>query len=514
MFKKSTTNKQLGVFTTASSLMCKREGRQYEDEREWHMQFYRNVTCNIDEDVFRPLFDEKMGCPTKAIRQLVAMSILKEGAGCSDETLYENCRYNLLWRAALGLFNIDDQCPAISSYYHLRELICDYEETSENHENLYEKCFQKLTAAQCKAYKVSGKTVRMDSKLISSNIAWYSRYEIIHKTLLMSVDKGVASRISDQLVRLKAEEFLDEDASKTVYRSDSETLGKRLLDLGIVISHILKVHAGTELTLLRRVFHEQYDVAQDGTITVRDKKLITSDSVQNPNDTDAAYRSKGGKKVKGFAVNITETCDEESKPNLITDVQVEPANKADNTFVEDAVRKTKEVTGNKVDKVHADGAYQIKENRGLAADKENGFDFIANGIQGKPSRFDLDLQEDGTLEITDKQTAEVMTAIKVKDDKWKIPVKTKEGKDTYRYFDKTSIERYKVRRQTESIPWDERKKRNNVEASIFQYCFHTRNNKTRYRGLIKHTLQAIARCAWINMRRLFLYDIEMSLQIA
>ena len=59
--------------------MCKRESKQYEDEKEWHMQFYRNVTCNIDEDVFRPLFDEKMGCPTKAIRQLVAMSILKEG---------------------------------------------------------------------------------------------------------------------------------------------------------------------------------------------------------------------------------------------------------------------------------------------------------------------------------------------------------------------------------------------------------------------------------------------------
>ena len=113
MFKKSTTNKQLGLFTTASSLMCKRESKQYEDEKEWHMQFYRNVTCNIDEDVFRPLFDEKMGCPTKAIRQLVAMSILKEGAGCSDETLYENCRYNLLWRAALGLFNIDDQCGVV-----------------------------------------------------------------------------------------------------------------------------------------------------------------------------------------------------------------------------------------------------------------------------------------------------------------------------------------------------------------------------------------------------------------
>ena len=40
---------------------------------------------------------------------------------------------------------------------------------------------------------------------------------------------------------------------------------------------------------------------------------------------------------------------------------------------------------------HADGAYQSKDNRELAAGKENGFDFVANGIQGKPSRFNLDL---------------------------------------------------------------------------------------------------------------------------
>ena len=32
------------------------------------------------------------------------------------------------------------------------------------------------------------------------------------------------------------------------------------------------------------------------------------------------------------------------------------------------------------------------------------------------------------------------------------------------------------------LSWDERKKRNNVKASIFQYCFQTRNNKTRFRG--------------------------------
>ncbi|MBQ0089875.1 MAG: hypothetical protein KBT27_11165, partial [Prevotellaceae bacterium] len=49
-------------------------------------------------------------------------------------------------------------------------------------------------------------------------------------------------------------------------------------------------------------------------------------------------------------------------------------------------------------------------------------------------------------------------------------------------------------------------KRNNVEATIFQLCFHTRNNKTRYRGKRKQELWAFARCAWINLRRLVIFE--------
>ena len=265
-----------------------------------------------------------------------------------------------------------------------------------------------------------------------------------------------------------------------------------------------------EVSLLHRVFHEQYDVDKDGNITVRDKKLVSATSVQNPNDPDAAYRSKGGKKVKGYSTNITETCDEKDKPSLITDVQVKPANAADNGFLKDAVEDTRKVTDNSIDKVIVDGAYQSKENRNLASDEENGFELVANGLQGKPSRFDLELQDDGSLEVTDKQTAEVITATKVKDGQWKIAVESPKGKKSYRYFDNEAIERSQNRQRMETIPWEERKKRNNVEATIFQYCFLTRNNKTRYRGLFKQTLQALARCAWIwiNMRRLFIFDVK------
>ena len=66
------------------------------------------------------------------------------------------------------------------------------------------------------------------------------------------------------------------------------------------------------------------------------------------------------------------------------------------------------------------------------------------------------------------------------------------------------MDKAEVRRKVESIPFEERKKRNNVEAAMFQYGFHTRNNKTRYRTLFKHGLQAIARCAWMNIIMLLL----------
>ena len=508
-FKKSKQKSQPDLFATASFSLPERERRYMEDELSWHNEFYRNVLLNIDEEILRPLFvDGNMGAPTKQLRILIAMRMLKEGRGCSDEQLYENVRFNLVWRQAVGLFNINDECPSIDSYYMLFRRIAEYEQNNPEHVNLYKKIYQDLTAKQIKKYKIAGRTIRMDSKLIGSNIAWFSRYEIIHETFRKQVPEQEAMRISDQLYRQKALDFLAEDSSKTVYRSDDETLGQRLLDLGIVISHILAMRGEGEVSLLHRVFHEQYDVDKDGNITVRDKKLVSATSVQNPNDPDAAYRSKGGKKVKGYSTNITETCDEEDKPSLITDVQVKPANAADNGFLKDAVEDTRKVTDNCIDKVIVDGAYQSKENRNLASDEENGFELVANGLQGKPSRFDLELQDDGSLEVTDKQTAEVITATKVKDGQWKIAVESPKGKKSYRYFDNEAIERSQNRQRMETIPWEERKKRNNVEATIFQYCFLTRNNKTRYRGLFKQTLQALARCAWINMRRLFIFDVK------
>ena len=91
--------------------------------------------------------------------------------------------------------------------------------------------------------------------------------------------------------------------------------------------------------------------------------------------------------------------------------------------------------------------------------------------------------------------------------KWKV--KLSEGKTRLRYFAQEVIDRFLTRMQIEATPLEERNKRNNVEASIFQYCFHTRNNKTRYRGLLKTKLFSYCRCMWMNMRRIQLFEITM-----
>ena len=60
-----------------------------------------------------------------------------------------------------------------------------------------------------------------------------------------------------------------------------------------------------------------------------------------------------------------------------------------------------------------------------------------------------------------------------------------------------------------SLPLEEQHKRNNVEAAMFQYSFHTRNGKTRYRGLLKHRMHAYSRCMWMNLRSMVIFQISI-----
>jgi len=74
----------------------------------------------------------------------------------------------------------------------------------------------------------------MDSKLLSSNIAFYSRYEIIYHTFLRFykvLDVKGRKKLTAK-IRLQIEELSGEKAQKTVYRSNKSEIESRLQSLG------------------------------------------------------------------------------------------------------------------------------------------------------------------------------------------------------------------------------------------------------------------------------------------
>ena len=500
MFRKTNKEPQVDLFGGVPSILDGGSLKQYSDDGHWHNQFRKQVVSRIDENVFKVLFNETTGAPNASVSLLVGMMILKEAFGWSDSQLFEQCRFNLLVRCALGLFNLNDILPAESTYYLLRKRM--YEHQNQIGEDLMEKTFKRITSGQVQEFDVNGRSIRMDSKLLGSNIAFYSRYEIIHHTLCRfykTLDKQEKLRLS-AMEKEQLRELTKEEPQKTVYRSTRVEIKSRLQSIGILVYKLVNTFTGHEseqYQLLCRVFGEQYKVAKDQQIQLRQREEIDSDSVQSPHDPDSAYRHKGDQKVKGYSVNITETASDDSL-NLVTDAIVEKANVPDTEFVQPAIESTTEVTGQVVETAYVDGAYQSPDNDEFC---EN-IDMVFTGIQGYPSRYELEMTPTGLI-ATDTQTGERIQAILAKklknskEDRWRIT--TASGN---KYFGQQAIRASELRRAMKQRTIEELHKRNNVEATIFQLSFLLRNNKTRYRGQFKQKIWTYCRCLWINLVRI------------
>jgi hypothetical protein len=498
MFKR-TTDKQLDIFKSPSSLLSKKAELIYEDEKGWHNQFRLQVTMRIDEALFQPLFTKGTGSPNASVRTMVAMMILKEANRWSDSQLFEECRFNMLIKRALGLYNMDDSIPTESTYYLFRKRIVDHEK--QGNENLLESTFTAVTKGQAKEFQVSGRSIRMDSKLLGSNIAWLSRYELVHETLRLFCSKTGIEELSGRLTPSEMElvkSLASETGGKVVYRCSGEEVNSKLVELGLLAYRLLAVFEGSSqehYATLSRLFGEQFEVGEGKTVLPKPKESIQADSIQSPHDTDCTYRNKDGNKVKGYSVNLTESCDKEGV-NLISGVDVKKADAADNTFLESGTKRAEEVFGNPVENIHTDGAYHSTSNQEFVKGKNA--QLFLNAIQGFKGRFDLEMDENGVLKVTDLKDNATVEAVKMeKSGKWRIKLEK-----NYRYFTDKELAACQLRKKIEAIPQHILNIRNNVEATIFQLGYHYSNDKTRYRGLSRTKMWANVRCLWVNFVRI------------
>ena len=276
-------------------------------------------------------------------------------------------------------------------------------------------------------------------------------------------------------------------------------------ELGELIYNILPLFSSSEsvyYSILQRVFNEQYRVDQKKVVVAREKEEISAKSVQSPHDTDCHYRNKDDQKVKGYSINLTESCDDNKPLNLIGHVDVKKASTSDVVFLQDGIEKAQEVFCDKIEAAHADGAYHSPDNQQYC--KDNEIDLYLHAIQGPKGRYQFNFCENGELSIFDTIANEIIDSKKIISIdgtvKWRI--KTEKA---YRYFTQKDIDAYLIRKQIAETPIEILQFRNNVEATIFQLGYHYPNAKSRYRGEIKHQIWANIRCLWVNFVRILEY---------
>ncbi|MDP3986938.1 MAG: transposase [Nanoarchaeota archaeon] len=510
MFREHKTSTPATLFTGFGQILGEQKLKRLEDKRSWDNIFREQVTFAIDERIFSVLYSQENGRPSAPIRILVGMLILKEGFGWSDSELYDESRFNIRVMNALGLSNASDEVPVESTYYEFQKKLYEYQ--IKEGRSLIAEASEKTTKTQAEIFSVNAKWIRMDSKLVGSNIVKSTRLQLIISCLqefYKSLDEDLKRRLrkGDREI---LEELVKKKAYQIVYQSSKEQKEEYLKRFGELLSRLEEIYSrrdgfpkdrnsnGSRIEedkylMIKRLYKEQYQKNPDGKIELKSESQIPSDAIQSPYDTDAAYRKKGDKKVRGYSINIVETCNK-GELNLVLGAEVYKANKSDNEMLEEGTKQAERISG-KVKRISVDGAYHSPENQKYA--KSEGKVIHLSGITGGAGDYDFE-QVDGKLKVKNKETGEEMIAHITKKGHYRI----KESNGKRRYFTKEQIESYRKRKEVEQLPKEIRNVRCNVEASIFQSCFHLKKDKTKYRGHFRHQLWAKCRMMWINIVRI------------
>ena len=511
MIRETSTSGTINLFTNAENYLLESTKKQCNDDTEWFNQFRFHITNKIDEKIFFPLYCADNGAPISSIRINVAMIILKEAKGWSYDELREQCKANIFVRRAIGLFNLDDPIPARSTLFDFLARLSDW--NKQNNDDLLEKLFKSITNRAVLEFSVMGNKVRMDSTMLGSNIAWLSRYELVHETLRFAYNREfllINPILSEQDFSI-IKEIIGEKGYKVTYRSTNSQLESKLISFGTLIYKIISNIPATStepIEILRKVFFEQYEIVDDKVVLLPKERLLST-NIQSPYDPDGDFNKKNNKKTKGYNVNVTETCNPDNFVNLITDVIVSKASVHDSKFLIPAIENTEEITGQKVETVNTDANYHSHDNQAECVQQE--IDLVLSDLGGSKAKYDLMVDNNGDLIVKNLDTQEIIPSIKVNRQDltappvWKII--NENGKK--RQFTQAEVDTSSLRRTIKNRSQAEINLRNNVEATISQLMYPFSNDKSVYRGLIRHIIWARARCLGINCRRITKFIIKL-----
>ena len=285
------------------------------------------------------------------------------------------------------------------------------------------------------------------------------------------------------------------------------------------------------LALVKRVLEEQYERNTDGTVRLRPGEEISTDSLQSPQDPDATYRVKGGKRFRGgYVINVSETADPENVIQLITDVQVEPNQTDDAKLMEQSLdnQAEREI---EVDRVTTDGGYTGPQ--GEAACEKHDVELRATRMRGGHSAADTwgwdeytwEVDAEGTpVRVTCPQGCEADLVPGQAEGRFiarfdpeccarcsflnhlcRVQDRPRAGPTLY--LQARTIE---VARQRQALHPEDTSIRVLAESTVRSLKRAFPNNKPPVRGLVRSRMMIYPAAVMVNLRRLHRYFAEMA----
>ena len=113
-------------------------------------------------------------------------------------------------------------------------------------------------------------------------------YELNHIILTKFLKENSLSHLPLEKQEV-ARTYLSEDSSKTIYRSDTDTILSRLSQIGVFIKDVVDNYpdSASNYSLLKELFDEQF-IIKDGKVELRDKTTVNLANLQGLNDFDAS----------------------------------------------------------------------------------------------------------------------------------------------------------------------------------------------------------------------------------
>jgi len=515
MFK---ANNQPGLFSFETGLnKIQRELLEVSKEKWFHNLILRN----INENIFKPLYSDKVSRPNVPVNILVSALILKELKGLSFDELMESVMFDLRFKVALGLANIDEVPFSRATLFNFQNRILSHE--GQTGINLIEQVFDSLTAEQIKQLSLKTNIQRTDSTLISSNIRKYSRVQLLIEVLIRLeriLDENDKQQIGGQL-----QGYLKTGSGKYVYGLKSEDLPRELEKLGKVyytvnaaINENERYQNTKEFVNFARVYREHF-VVVDQQISPRPTEGLHSGMLQSPDDQDATFRKKKEQTSKGYTINGTETANPDNPLQLITDIAVNPNNVDDSIILSNRIGSIMGKTPDLIE-LHTDGGYGSEDNDKSFEQLE--IVQITTAVRGRESEVEKTIVQTSqspdvyTVECPGQKAVSTPTKQrhKVRFDLAickQCPLKEKcqifKNKGRY-YFNHENYLLGKRNANILNIPKERQKLRPNVESLMNQFKIRTRCGKVKVRGLFKTMLFAFNVGIAINFGRIYRYVIK------